>query len=131
MTTELPVIADYDHERCAQLNDELRLKGPRRREDTILLTHALRCHIEEHTTQRTTFAEHCFALNRLIANYDFTASIGDDPHSERDMGFLNFLGERIIFKIDYYDLDREYGSDNPADPAVTSRVMTIMLAADY
>lgn len=130
MTTELPVIADYDREHCAQLNDELRIKGPRRAEDTILLSHALRAHIEADEGP-TTFAERCFQLNREIAEYDFSQSIGDDPYGERDMGWIDFMGERVMFKIDYYDLEREYGSDNPADPAVTSRVMTIMLAADY
>ena len=130
MIPELPVVAEYDPALCAQLNDELRIKGPQRPQDTIVMTHTLRCHIED-AAGATTFAERCIQLNRDIADYDFTQSIGDDPHSERDMGFLEFMGERIIFKIDYYDLERLYGSDNPTDPDVTSRVMTIMLAADY
>jgi hypothetical protein len=41
------------------------------------------------------------------------------------------MGERVMFKIDYYDLDLKYRSENPADPTVTSRVMTIMLVSDY
>jgi len=40
------------------------------------------------------------------------------------------MGERVMFKIDYYDLYLKYRSENPADPDVTSRVMTIMLAND-
>jgi hypothetical protein len=36
-----------------------------------------------------------------------------------------------MFKIDYYDQNMEYGSPDPADPRLTRRVLTIMLASDY
>jgi len=31
----------------------------------------------------------------------------------------------------YYDKELQYGSENPADPAVTTRILTLMLASEY
>ncbi len=44
---------------------------------------------------------------------------------------FEFEGAPIMFKIDYYDKDLNFHSPNPADPAVTERVLTIMLAEEY
>jgi len=51
--------------------------------------------------------------------------------NEHDFGSFEIDGERFFFKLDYYDLTRAYLSTDPADPAVTERVMTIMLADEY
>ena len=39
--------------------------------------------------------------------------------------------EKFFWKIDYYDRKTEFGSPDPADPALTTRVLTIMRADEY
>lgn len=67
---------------------------------------------------------------------DFTP--GNDPYGERDMGmFEHEVGRntgckvKVMWKIDYYDKACESGSEDPADPSQTTRVLTIMLAEEY
>jgi hypothetical protein len=55
----------------------------------------------------------------------------NEPHGERDFGAFEIGGARLFWKIDYYDLDLCMASPNPADPAVTKRVLTLMLAEEY
>lgn len=55
----------------------------------------------------------------------------NDPHGEHDFGALPVAGRKIYFKIDYYDRALAGGSPDPADPGVTTRVLTIMLADEY
>ena len=55
----------------------------------------------------------------------------NDPHGEHDFGAVDEAGERYFWKLDYYDRTMESGSPDPADPAVTTRVLTIMRADEY
>lgn len=66
-------------------------------------------------------------LMRLVRDYDrFDRAI--DPYGEHDMGSFEFEGTPCFWKIDYYDADLAAGSDDPADPFKTVRVLTIMRA---
>jgi len=55
----------------------------------------------------------------------------NDPYREHDFGSFEIAGQRFFWKIDAYDRNLTGGSPDPADPAVTARVLTIMLAEDY
>ena len=55
----------------------------------------------------------------------------NDPHEEHDFGAFEDEGTAIFFKIDYYDRSLNHHSPDPADPSVTDRVITIMLADEY
>lgn len=55
----------------------------------------------------------------------------NDPYEEHDFGSFDVDGHTIFFKIDYYDKSLQAGSPDPADPSVTERVITIMLAREY
>ncbi len=55
----------------------------------------------------------------------------NDPHGEHDFGNFELAGQRFFFKLDYYDPSMESGSEDPADPEKTTRVLTLMLAEEY
>ena len=55
----------------------------------------------------------------------------NDPHQEHDFGNFTLAGQKFFFKIDAYDANMEFGSEDPADPSKTTRVLTIMLAEEY
>ena len=73
------------------------------------------------------------AVDRLIQTIavfdDFCTA--NDPHGEHDFGAFEFDGTPVMLKIDYFDKDLNFLSPNPADPAVTERVITLMLAEEY
>ncbi len=85
-------------------------------------------------------------VRELIETFDaFTED--NDPHGERDFGCIYQLGcgrwttersqlrederEKVFWKLDYYDRDMQYASDDAANPAITRRVLTIMLSDEY
>jgi hypothetical protein len=70
------------------------------------------------------------AILHAVAKYDiFNES--NDPYGEHDFGAIEVEGERLFWKIDYYDRNRCAHSPDPADLSVTTRVLTIMLADEY
>jgi len=68
----------------------------------------------------------------ILAVQSFDKCTADnDPHREHDFGSFEIDGETYFFKLDYYSLDLQCGSEEPADPAKTTRVLTIMRADEY
>ena len=67
---------------------------------------------------------------RRTATFD-AFSADNDPHGEHDLGGFDLAGHRFLFKIDYFESSLRIGSDDPADPVKTTRVLTLMLAEEY
>ena len=104
-------------ERIRELNDELRTTGIG---GTTYLTRGMWANGSD------------FVAHAVSAVRSFDAFTEDnDPWQEHDCATLDVDGETVIFKIDYYDENMEYGSSDAADPNVTRRVLTIMLAEEY
>ena len=105
-------------EQIARLNDLLRKTGTG---GTVVITRGVK-HLTEF--DGATLAE-------AIAAYDEFDAEGD-PHGERDFGCTTLFGADAIWKIDYFsDGTLTFGSDDPADPAISTRVLTIMLAPEW
>ena len=102
--------------RIAALNDELRQHLDR---GTAVITPGVAAFGEE-TVAR---------IIKTIEVYDDFCH-ANDPHEEHDFGAFDAEGQRVFFKIDYYDKALTMHSPDPSDPAVTQRVITIMLAAE-
>jgi hypothetical protein len=68
-------------------------------------------------------------LGRVRTFSDFNED--NDPRGEHDFGAFEHAGQRVFFKFDYYAPDMMHGSEDPADPCKTVRILTIMLASEY
>ena len=104
-------------ERIAMQNDDFRhtFEG-----GTVVTTTGLRA-------QGDVFVVRALRSVKTFGNFN----AGDDPYSEHDFGAFALDGHKLFWKIDYYDPTMEYGSDDPADPAVTRRLLTVMMAQEW
>jgi len=102
--------------RIAALNDAARTRFACR----VVITSGIQA-LSEHDQQEV--------FRQVRSFISFNAA--NDPHSEHDFGRIEYNDEPIFWKIDYYDLRYEYGSEDPSDPKQTRRVLTIMLASEY
>ena len=71
------------------------------------------------------------AVQRIVKTVFDDFCHANDPHEEHDFGAFDVDGYTIMFKIDYFDQNLSMHSPDPADPVVTQRVITIMLAEEY
>lgn len=104
-------------EKIARLNDALRKSG---QGGVIVATRGVRS-LPGYDVDRL--------LDKLRSADGFDAE--NDPHGERDFGDIEWNGADLLWKVDYYDDDYLYASPDPADPSVTRRVLTVMLANEY
>ncbi len=65
-------------------------------------------------------------VSKVQTFWNFNGS--NDPYGEHDFGIVKLAGTTYFFKVDYYAPDMEGGSEDPADPQKTTRVLTIMRA---
>lgn len=76
-------------------------------------------------------AETAAAL-QAVRNFDDTAfDKCNDPYGQHDFVAFELCDRTFFFKIDYYDTDLRFHSEDPADPQKTIRVGTLMLNTDY
>ena len=68
-------------------------------------------------------------LQKVRLFNEFTKA--NDPYAEHDYGRFTHNGENIMFKIDYYNKTYDRMSDDPSNPDITNRVMTIMCVDEY
>ena len=66
----------------------------------------------------------------LVMRFD-DFSERNDPFGEHDFGAIEYEGNTVFWKIDYYDLDLMNHSPAPSDTHVTRRVLTIRLGEEY
>ena len=74
-------------------------------------------------------AQQAEIMRRVFTYADFRPR--NDPYGEHDFGTFEYDGKTIFWKIDYYDRELKFGSPDPANEAVTTRVLTVMLAEEY
>jgi len=68
-------------------------------------------------------------IRRVMTFSEFNEE--NNLRQEHDFGNFSLVGRKFFFKLDYYDSNMEFGSEDPSDPAKTTRVLTIMLVEEY
>ena len=111
---------------CARLNDLCR-SGQLREARTVFTRGCIDAFCDPEDPM-SLFAVQA-ALAAKVRTHAFSGD--DDPHGERDLGVFEHQGQKLFWKIDYYDPTLSFGSEDPTDLAKTHRVLTILLASEY
>lgn len=104
-------------EMIRRLNDEARRSF---KNVQVMLTLGIRMKSEKEVAE---------ILERVRTFNDFNKNNG--VYSEHDYLSFDYKGEKIIAKIDYYDQNYRFMSEDPADPTMTNRVLTIMTGSEW
>lgn len=114
-------------ERVAVLNDQLRANLDSPAPNIVVMTQGILALVD--SDPETAVAKQT-ELMGIVAGYsDFGADT--NPIGERDFGVFHWQEAVCYWKVDYYDRQTDLGSPDPADPAVTCRVLTILRADEY
>lgn len=106
--------------KIAELNDNLRKHMWSPGHNKIVLTRGV-CSLP--------LIEQMLLLKQVKDFNDFTP---DNNHwGEHDFGKIVHNNTNYFWKIDYYDNNCEFGSEDPSNPDITTRVLTIMRADEY
>lgn len=113
-----------------EIDDEFRTKRIRRLNDAfrqgdvlhgaIVVTDGIRALGDDALTQ---------IVRKVSDHSEFTEH--NDPHQEHDFGSFTHEEDTIFWKIDCFDRDLKWHSPDAANPEITRRVLTIMLASEY
>ena len=95
------------HERIRQLNDAFRVSL---RGGMVMLTRSVTALSEE---------VQALAIGQVIAFNAFNED--NDPHGEHDFGSFEVAGHKLLWKIDYYDKQTEYGKSRHRQRNVACR----------
>lgn len=115
---EWKVDKDFRTRRIQRLNDAMRRGDVH--QGTIVLTPGI---------QALGKADVVEVMAKVEAYSAFTED--NDPYGEHDYGAFDHNSARIFWKIDYFDLELKWHSPDAANPNVTRRVLTVMLAHEY
>lgn len=70
------------------------------------------------------------SLCKLVMTFD-SFNEDNEPYSTHDFGSIDFKENTYFWKIDCYDINYENGSEDPSDPFITKRVLTLMECSEY
>lgn len=113
MTHSLPVLQDCDRiARIRALNDEFRRNA---RGGSLIFSRSI----------EILGGEYVARVREAVAEFDAFAEF-DEADGEHDIGCAEVDGAVYFWIIDYYDLNRQFRSEDPSDPARTVRTLTVV-----